>query len=205
MPSSRVHLSRRTLLAAVPAASLLALAGCSKEPEASAGAFAPAAPAGKRTPSLEIVAAEGKGFTVGSMMAANPVYVFFDPQCPHCGHLWEASIPLQRKLKFVWMPVSLLNASSGPQGATILSAKDPAATMAEHEKSLLARNGGVSAASSIPDDATAAVKTNTALFNAFSLESVPYIFAHNVRTNQTVMRGGSMTTEQLAELVGVEP
>ena len=198
-----MQVSRRLLLATVPAASLLALAGCSKESAPTSASAAP--PPAKRTPSLEIVAAEGKGFTVGSLMAANPVYVFFDPQCPHCGHLWEASIPLQRKLKFVWMPVSLLNASSGPQGATILSAKDPAATMAEHEKSLLARQGGISAASSIPEEATAAVKSNTALFNAFSLESVPFIFAHNVRTNQTVMRGGSMSTEQLAELVGVEP
>lgn len=197
-----MQVSRRLLLATVPAASLLALAGCSKE-SSSTGSAAP--PPAKRTASLEIVAAEGKGFTVGSMMAANPVYIFFDPQCPHCGHLWEASIPLQRKLKFVWMPVSLLNASSGPQGATILSAKDPAATMAEHEKSLLARQGGISAGSSIPEEATAAVKSNTALFNAFSLESVPFIIAHNVRTNQTVMRGGSMSTEQLAELVGVEP
>ena len=58
---------------------LLAIGGCSKkESEAVTSA------ASKRAPSVEIVAAEGKGFTVGAMMAANPVYVFFDPQCPHC-------------------------------------------------------------------------------------------------------------------------
>ena len=95
---------------------LLAVTGCSKqEPDAAA---APAG--GKRSPSVEIVAAEATGFTVGAMMAANPVYVFFDPQCPHCGRMWEASLPLQKKAKFVWIPVSLLNASSGPQGAALL-------------------------------------------------------------------------------------
>ena len=45
----------------------------------------------------ETIAAQAKGFTVGSMMSAATVYVFFDAQCPHCGHLWEASLPFKRK------------------------------------------------------------------------------------------------------------
>ena len=79
-------------------ASLLALSlgltACSKQEPAAA-----AAP--KRTPSVEIVAAEAKGFTAGAMMNANAVYVFFDAQCPHCSRLWEASVPLHKKAKFV--------------------------------------------------------------------------------------------------------
>ena len=92
----------RFLLGSLLALSL-GLAACSKtEPEAAA--------APKRTPSVEIVSAEAKGFTAGAMMNANAVYVFFDAQCPHCSRLWEASVPLHKKAKFVWIPVGLLNA-----------------------------------------------------------------------------------------------
>ena len=180
---------------------LLAVGACSKqEPEAAAASAAP-----KRAASVEIVAAEGKGFTVGSMMAANPVYVFFDPQCPHCGRMWEASVPLQKKAKFVWMPVSLLNKSSGPQGAALLSAADPGKSMAEHETSMLANQGGISAASGIKPEMEEAVKRNTALFNNLGLEGVPFTIARNPRTGLTVTSGGEMNTAQLAQLIGVDP
>ena len=56
------------------------------------------------------------GFTVGPMMVAKTVYVFFDPQCPHCGRLWEASKPIADKLRMVWIPVAILNQNSAPQG-----------------------------------------------------------------------------------------
>ncbi len=179
---------------------LLALGGCSKtDTEAAAPAAA------KRTPSVEIVSSEGKGFTVGAMMAANPVYVFFDPQCPHCGRLWEASVPLQKKAKFVWIPVSLLNASSGPQGAALMASADPAQSMADHEKSMLAGQGGISAASGIKPEMELAIKKNTALFNNLGIEGVPFTIARNARTGLTVTRGGEMNTAALAELVGVDP
>ena len=179
----------------------LAIGGCSKQEPAAA-----AAPSGpKRSVSVEIVAAEAKGFTVGALMAANPVYVFFDPQCPHCARLWEASVPLQKKARFVWIPVGLLNASSAPQGAALLSAADPATSMTEHEKSMLAQQGGISAASGIKPEAEQAVKMNTALFNNLQLEGVPYLVARNARTGMTVTRGGEMNTAALAELVGVDP
>ncbi len=180
---------------------LLALAGCSKqEPAAAAAAAGP-----KRSPSVEIVAAEAKGFTVGAMMAANPVYVFFDPQCPHCGRMWEASVPLQKKAKFVWIPVSLLNASSGPQGAALLSSDDPGKSMTQHETSMLAKQGGISAASGIKPEMEKAVKKNMLLFNSLGIEGVPFTIARNVKTGLTVTRGGEMNTAALAELIGVDP
>ena len=109
----------------------LTLSACSPQDTAStADAAQPAQP-------LEAVAAQGKGLTVGAMMSANPVYVLFDPQCPHCGHLWQASLPLQSKVKFVWVPVAIMNAKSGPQGAALLSAANPVEAMTQHEQSLL--------------------------------------------------------------------
>ena len=178
----------------------IGLGGCSKSPPETAAT----ATSTKRTASVEIVSAEAKGFTVGAMMAANPVYVFFDPQCPHCGRLWEASVPLQKKAKFVWLPISLLNKSSGPQGAAILSSADPAKSMADHETSMLTNQGGISASSGIKPEMEEAVKKNTALFNNLGIEGVPFTIARNAKTGLTVTRGGEMNTAALAELVGVD-
>lgn len=137
------------------------------------------------------------------MMSANAVYVLFDPQCPHCGHLWQASLPLQSKAKFVWIPVAIMNAKSAPQGAVLLSAADPTEVMTQHEQSILAGTGGTSASASISSDLEQAIKGNTALFNSLGVESVPYILAKNLQTGQLVTRAGAMNTAELAEFIGV--
>lgn len=178
-------------------ATTLALSACSPSDTATtAVATKPAQP-------FEAVAAQGKGFTVGSMMSANAVYVLFDPQCPHCGHLWQASLPLQSKAKFVWIPVAIMNAKSAPQGAVLLSAADPVEVMTQHEQSILAGTGGTSASASISSELEQAIKGNTALFNSLGVESVPYILAKNLQTGQLVTRAGAMNTSELAQFIGV--
>jgi len=190
-------MNRRRLTVAGLLGLSLGLAACSPKESA-----APAAP--KRSPSVEIVAAEGRGLTVGAMMSTQAVYVLFDTQCPHCARLWEASVPLQKKAKFIWIPVGLLNAASSAQGAALLAAADPAQAMAAHEKSMLAGQGGISAPSSLPAELQEALKSNTRLFNNLGLESVPFTITRNARSGMTVSRSGSMDTATLAELIGVD-
>lgn len=137
-------------------------------------------------------------------MSAQTVYVFFDPQCPHCGHLWQASVPLHKKVKFVWVPVAWINASSLPQGAALLTAAKPMDLMTEHETSLLSGKGGISAIAGVTPEIEKSIKANTALLNSFGAESVPYVVAKNARTGQTVSRNGALTTAALAELIGVD-
>lgn len=173
------------------------LAGCSPQ-DASNGKAA------HQEVSIPAVTAGTKGFTVGAMMSANTVYVFFDPQCPHCGHLWQASIPLHRKVKFQWIPVAWINPSSLTQGAALLTAADPLALMTEHEASLLGGRGGISASASVPSEIEQAIKANTKLLNSFGAESVPYVVVKNARTGQTIGRDGAMNTAELAEMVGVD-
>jgi thiol:disulfide interchange protein DsbG len=188
---------------AFPLFALLAfgLSACSK-PDTAAAPATPAA-AVKPAQPYEAVAAQGKGFTVGALMAANTVYVLFDPQCPHCGHLWEASLPLHSKAKFVWIPVAIMNGKSAPQGAALLTASNPTETMSAHEKSILAGSGGTSASASIAPEIEQAIKANTALFTSLGADSVPYILAKNARTGQVVTRGGALDTPALAEFLGV--
>lgn len=190
------HLSALTLAAALA----LSLSGCSPEPSApTSTATAPIAQA----QAYEAVSASAKGFTVGAMMGANAVYVLFDPQCPHCSHLWEASLPLHGQVKFVWAPVSLLGPKSLPQGAALMQAADPLAVMTEHEKSLLAGQGGISASASVPDEVEAAIKANTQLLDTLGADSVPFIVAKHPQTGQAITKAGAMDTATLAALLGV--
>ncbi len=142
-------------------------------------------------------------FSVGALMAANTVYVFFDPNCPHCAELWNAAKPLAGKLKMVWIPVALLGKTSAPLGATLLSAPDPAAAMAEHERSLLARQGGIPINADASGDVLAKVQANTELFQRLKADSVPLIVFRNARTGEQGQHAGSLTTAELAALVGV--
>lgn len=192
MPLNRLFLSSLALIAT------LFLGACSKQDTPDAAQVA------KPEISVQTVATQAKGFTVGALMSANTVYVFFDPQCPHCGHLWQASTPLHKKVKFVWIPVAWINASSLTQGAALLTSGDPLALMTQHEASLLAGTGGISASAGVASDVEQTIKANTKLLNSFGAESVPFVVVKNARTGQTISRDGALTTVELAELVGVD-
>lgn len=191
----------RSLALLLSTALALTLAACSREDAAAPGAGAKDAIAPAQA--YETVAAGAKGFAVGQLMSANTVYVLFDPQCPHCGHLWQASQPLLGKVRFVWAPVAILGAKSLPQGAALMQAPNAAAAMAAHEQSLLAGQGGMSASASVPAETEAAIKANTLLLDRLGAESVPFIVARNPRNGTVVTHAGSLDTPALADLLGL--
>ncbi len=199
MQISALTLSRRSLLRALALAASATLAACSPQDAAQK----PVAGSVKPEQSYELLAREGKGFAVGALMSAHTVYVLFDPQCPHCGHLWEQSLPLHKRIKFVWMPVAFISPKSAPQGAALLTAANPVEAMTAHEASLLAGSGGSSASASIADDIAAAIKKNTGLFNSMGVDSVPYIVAKNATSGQVVTNAGAMETAALAQWLGL--
>lgn len=193
----------RRLSLALLATSALGLMACSKE-DAASGQPAAAAlidPA----QAYDTVSREAKGFTAGAMMSAHTVYVLFDPQCPHCSHLWESSLPLQTKVKFVWAPVAIIGPKSLPQGAALMQAANPVETMTAHEKSLLAGQGGMSASASIPAEVEATIKANTALLDRLGADSVPFIVARHAGSGQVITRAGSMDTAGLSSWLGMQP
>lgn len=194
-------MKRRTFAlgtAAVTATAAVFLIACSPQaPEP------PAAPPVDRAQALAVLAAEGKGFTVGALMAANTAYVLFDPQCPHCAALWEASRPLWKQTRFVWLPVALLNAKSLPQGAAIMTAGDPVAAMDAHEQSLRSGGGGTAASAGIAPEIEAAIKGNTALLGRLGGESVPFLVGRHAGTGAPVIEAGAMPTAVLAQRLGL--
>jgi len=191
-----------TLLAALT----FGLAACSKNdaPPTATVAAAPATAPALGGSSYDTVAASAKGFAAGAMMSAQPVYVLFDPQCGHCGHLWQASLPLHNKVKFIWVPIAFNSGKSLAQAAALLSASDPVAAMNAHETSLLAGSGGMSASSDMAPELAQAIKANTQLLTSLGGDSVPFILAKNRRTGDIISHAGAMDTAPLAQLLGVD-
>lgn len=189
---------QRRLLITSAAAAVLALTACKDGSPGPGAAKAPAVPV-----STAAIESQAKGFVLGSPMSVRTVYVFFDPQCPHCSALWRAAKPLKPQAKFVWIPVGLINKSSEAQGAALLAAKDPVALMDEHEASMAAQKGGISGMGDF-DAQREAVKKNTDLMNSFGFASVPSIVAQHAQTGALVTREGSMPTATLAALLGLQ-
>jgi thiol:disulfide interchange protein DsbG len=191
----------KSLTLPIAGALALSLLACSpKEPTADTAAAQSIA----IEQAYSAVEAQAKGFTAGAMMSANPVYVLFDPQCPHCGHLWQSAQPLLSRVKFVWVPVAIISAKSLPQGAALMQATDPVQAMSAHEQALLNGQGGMSASAGIPADIEAAIKANTQLLNQLGADSVPFLVARHLRSGQTVTRAGSMETPALAAFLGLD-
>jgi thiol:disulfide interchange protein DsbG len=198
-------MKRRLLLGSLAAG--LLLAGCKDAsqsgPGASAGAAAPAA-ADPTSVSIEAITAEAKGFSVGSTMAARTVYVFFDPQCPHCAALWVAARPLKAQARFVWIPVGLLNENSTLEGAAILAASDPVAAMDAHEASMREHQGGIQPQPG-QEAQKEAVRRNTALMTRFGFGSVPTIVGTHAQTGKLVTIEGALPAAALAQKLGLQP
>jgi len=186
------------ILPAMLVAATLLLTACQDTPAPDAKAKA-----GTTAVSTAVVAAEAKGFSVGSTLSTRTVYVFFDAQCPHCNALWVAAKPLKAQAKFVWIPVGILNASSTAQGATLLAAKDPVAAMDEHEASMQAKGGGISAGSDIAAQKEVVAK-NTALLTRLGFGSIPTIIGTHAQSGALVTQEGSMPTAALAALLGLQ-
>jgi thiol:disulfide interchange protein DsbG len=118
--------------------------------------------------------------------------------------LWQASLPLHSKVKFVWIPISFNPAKSLPQGAALLSAANPVDTMNTHEQSLLAGTGGIAASADVSDELKKAINNNTQLLNQLGVDSVPFLLGKHRKTGAIVSFNGAMETAALANLLGIE-
>ena len=180
-------------------AAALALSACKESPDTAAAAKASAAvPVSTAT-----IQAEATGFTVGSTMSARTVFVFFDPQCPHCAALWESAKPLKAQAKFIWIPVALMGKASETQGAALLASKNPVTAMDEHEASMAAKTGGIVASGDVEAE-KAKIAKNTALMTRFGFASIPTIVAQNAQTGALVTNEGAMPTLALAKFLGLD-
>lgn len=155
----------------------------------------------KQPITLEAIQSTAKGFEVGDKTNPKLIYVFFDAQCPHCGHLWETSKALWPNAHFAWIPVGILNKASAAQGGTLLASDSPATRMDEHEASLLAHQGGITAGTLTPEQKLA-IEKNTKLFNSFGATSIPFIVTTNAQ-GKVVSDAGALPPADLAKMAGI--
>jgi len=179
---------------------LAALVACGDSKEVSTSAAKPAAPVGNI---YEAVSTKATGFTIGSMMAARTVYVFFDPQCPHCATLWQESKPLLGQIRMVWAPVKLIGDLSGRQGAAILAASDPAAEMDKHEQLRGTGGKGIDPPAELPKDLIEKIRVNTELWTSIGGGAVPYMVFKDPANGAPRAYEGAADTEGLRKLFGL--
>ena len=75
--------------------------------------------------------------------------------------------------------------------------------MDQHEASMRARSGGISASSGA-DAQKALVAKNTELLTRLGFTSIPTIVATNAQTGALVTKEGALPTAALAELLGLQ-
>ncbi|MGO4332220.1 DsbC family protein [Cupriavidus sp. 2TAF22] len=205
MHATILHAKKLPARILLPTLLALALGACGKSaPDAPGAASAPAAAQQAATLSVDAVAAATKGFSAGNVLSAKKVYIFFDPQCPHCGELWKAAAPLMSTVHFTWIPVALLTPErSAQQGAALLDSKDAVKTMDSHEATLGTPQRGLdTAGQALSAQALAQVKANTEYFLRLGITSVPFgVFGADASQVQSFE--GAMDTEALKARLGV--
>lgn len=127
------------------------------------------------------------------------LYVFFDPQCPHCNKLWQNTQDnLVKDVSIVWIPVAFINDKSLPQGATILSSGDPKQTMSEHEKSMSDGGTGIAISSIINPKSLDKIKQNNSIFESIGATGVPLMFRASSH-GELLKISGELTPEFIKE------
>ncbi|MDA8110799.1 MAG: thioredoxin fold domain-containing protein [Betaproteobacteria bacterium] len=179
-----------------------ALAACGKtepppNPQAPKDAPAPASPAQAYRD-----AARGAGISVGQTMAKDVVYVFFDPQCPHCAAMWQAAQPILGEVRMVWIPVAFINSLSAPQGAALLGAPDPAAAIDAHETKVNQGDYGAMPAK-VPPELLREVQSNTKLWTGIGADVVPYVLYEDAQTGKAGIISGQLPTAELKQRLGL--
>lgn len=127
------------------------------------------------------------------------IYVFFDPQCPHCNKLWQnAQDDSVKDVSIVWIPIAFINDKSLPQAATILSSGNSRQTMAEHEKNMSEGGTGIATSSVINPASLEKVQTNNRIFESIGGTGVPLIFRASSK-GAILKISGELTPEYIKE------
>ncbi|WP_342619089.1 thioredoxin fold domain-containing protein [Rhodoferax sp. GW822-FHT02A01] len=178
---------------------VVALAACNE-----ATPPAPPPPALKKPQQqYEALKASAKGIATGPATSDYTVYVMFDPQCQHCARLWEEAQALQATVRFVWVPVTIMDVRSAAISAALLGSASAQEDLRRQEKAVLQRTEGIKGMDPVPPYLDSVVKANTDLINRFRVLGVPYVVARNQTTSEYVSHEGVMSREMLQRFLGL--
>lgn len=198
--------SRRTLLLGATSLTVLFAAGCTKPSQQPADASDQAAAllaAGEtpKTPEklawLADQAATADGVQTGFAQSSKVAYTFFDPRCPHCTRLYQASRPLAKQVSLIWIPVAFLGPQSAELTAGILSSANRSSVLDDMEmRRVIPPAESTEKLAKAQQTAYANTQVLLTMMQGEKSASVPYtVFKDS--DGHIYDRAGEMTTEDL--------
>lgn len=135
----------------------------------------------------------------GNQTAEKVIYTFTDPNCPYCKKFWENVRPWvdSGDVQVRHILVGILKADSYGKSAAILSAKDPAKALLEHESGV---NGAIRPLDSPSKKVQEALDENHLLMKTLGISGTPAIY-YKDKTNTVKLHMGLPSASQLKQII----
>ncbi|ODN42365.1 thiol:disulfide interchange protein DsbG [Piscirickettsia litoralis] len=134
-------------------------------------------------------------FLEGKVDAPHQIYLVAEPNCSICHMLYKNLQPYVQsgQLSIRWIMVAFLKQDSVGKAAAVLSAKDPAALLAQDEKTfdMKTESGGVKplAEKDISEKVKAELKENLAFFEKNGMQGTPVVIYKDSKGENQVLPG----------------
>lgn len=137
----------------------------------------------------------------GKTDAPRIVYLFSDPNCPYCNMFWQQARPWVEsgKVQLRHIMVGIIRPDSPGKSAALLSAKDPAKALQDHESA--GKASTLKALDTIPDATQKQLAVNQALMEEMGLGATPAIFYQDEQ-GQLQSQQGAPRPEMLGKILG---
>lgn len=137
----------------------------------------------------------------GAKDAPRTVYLFSDPNCPYCNMFWEQARPWVNagKVQLRHIMVGIIREDSPGKSAALLSAKDPAKALENHEKA--GKGSTLKPLKDIPAAVQAKLAANMQLMEDLELSATPAIF-YKDDEGQLQQQQGAPAPDKLVKILG---
>ena len=143
---------------------------------AACAAFAQDAKVTRDLPALYATLEKTDAVVEGAKEPKRVLYVFWDANCWYCHLTWKALQPYEKAgLQVRWVPVAYQKDNSAALAAAVMGAPDRVAALRENETRYRAKSydGGIRAATKVPDALAIELEENMTLMGRFGMSGTP--------------------------------
>lgn len=143
---------------------------------AACAAFAQDAKKPRDFPALYATLEKTDAVVEGAKEPKRVLYVFWDANCWYCHLTWKALQPYEKAgLQVRWVPVAYQKDNSAALAAAVMGASDRVAALRENETRYRAKSydGGIRAATRVPDALAIELEDNMTLMGRFGMSGTP--------------------------------